>query len=183
MVALATVIAGLASETALGVNVEFDACPACADAAAAGIVAAVVYLLATAAPDALANEVDPDAGSLHAAEAARIRLADQDGREIVDDELSISQTINVVDEPETGPEAAAARPATTGHVPQLEDFQTVVDRLQLHPLPHGGGLGGRIEGRLFARDRLVGRFQVEIGLGVDRTPEGIRFRPRPPEGR
>ncbi len=44
---------------------------------------------------------------------------------------------------------------------RLEDFQTVLDRLELAPLGNHG-LCGRIAGRLYGFERSIGRFEVDV---------------------
>jgi hypothetical protein len=96
-----------------------------------------------------------------------IHLIDDDGKTIAADQIQADQSIELVpaddglatepddaegDEFEEGDHATSMR---------LEDFQTVMDELQLAPLGQRG-LCGRIGGRLYGFERSIGRFEIDV---------------------
>jgi hypothetical protein len=134
---------------------EFDGCPACCASAVAATERTVSYVLRRAAlrgPVELTGLDEP-------ASAVRIRIVDGRGR-----------TIALGETPERGGEAASS-PDDDSLAMRPEDFETVLDRLDLGPLP-GGGSEGSIAGRLYGFGRSIGRFEVEI------APPGRHLQPR-----
>jgi hypothetical protein len=136
---------------------EFDGCRACLDAALEAVAQAGMYVLGRAAPG-LFSEAE---GPMGMAYGMSVRLFDQAGAEIASDEIETEQTIELVeyfDEPDadfcTGDEA----PETTM---RLDDFQTVLDRLEVRP-EGSRRLHGSIAGSLFGFERLIGRFEIEL---------------------
>jgi hypothetical protein len=134
---------------------EFDGCPACCAAAVAATERTVSYVLRRAAlrgPIELAGLDEP-------ASAVRIRIVDARGLTI-----ALGETVEHGDRAASWPDddPLAMRP---------DDFETVLDRLDLGPLP-GGGSEGSIAGRLYAFGRSIGRFEVEI------APPGKGLSPR-----
>jgi hypothetical protein len=151
-------------------TVAFDGCPACCDAAVEAIAHASLYLLASAAPSVL-----PAHGDVLSYRAAlEMRLSDPQGRPLAHDRLEVEQRLSA---DVTGDEAAAAgheeplpqtgMPAHRDpHVPQAQEFQVLVDRLELAAEGQGRAeMRGVIEGRLFACELLVGSLEIAIGSG------------------
>ncbi|HEX8940908.1 MAG TPA: hypothetical protein VF763_12180 [Candidatus Limnocylindrales bacterium] len=154
----------------------FDGCPECRDAALGAIVAALEYVVGVAAPDLLAEGPGP----VRFAVRASVRLLDPAGVVLAEDTLHLEQVVERGDETatdeaaadETAAEEAAgatdledsAEDAATScdHVPRLADFQTMLDRLELARAPRRATLEGRVDGRLFAVERLVGPFEIAV---------------------
>ncbi len=145
----------------------FDGCTACVDAALDAIAQAVAYLVGRSAPELVGN----GEGALDLAYRMTVRVTGDDGRAIGTDELTVEQSIEAVpaeDEPAIsiaraddpgGEEDADDRPETTM---RLEDFQTVVDRLELWPQGEES-VSGLVSGTLFGYERCIGRFEVVVG--------------------
>jgi hypothetical protein len=164
--------------TRTGGTGAFDGCPACLQAAEDAIVESVLYLLASAAPTVLERPEEP--APIEYGATVALRLRDADGRTLLSDELEVHQLVEETLEdvspeglaggPRTGRPArantlfgAAGARARAGHELRLDDLQVVVDRLELTAA--GGtppGVAGRIEGKLFAFERLVGAFQIDL---------------------
>jgi hypothetical protein len=98
-----------------------------------------------------------------------IHLIDDDGLTIAAEEIRAEQTIDAVpvddylDPASEGSDAEANETETEedeGSM-RLEDFQTVMDRLELAPIG-AHGLCGRIGGRLYGFERSIGRFEIEV---------------------
>jgi hypothetical protein len=145
----------------------FDGCEACVDAALDATGQAAVYILGRAAPD-MSNQFD---GPVDMSYVLRIMLVDDMGKRLGSDEITVDQTISAV----AGDDSLETDPQTTGQESddeasgsatsmQLEDFQTVVDRLELAPAG-AHGLCGSIAGHLYGYDRPIGVFWVEVTPG------------------
>jgi len=97
-----------------------------------------------------------------------VRLVDDDGQAIARDKIRTEQTISAVPaeddlltiDTEDGGADAEADDFDEGSM-RLEDFQTVIDRLELAPLGRRG-LCGTIAGRLYGFERSIGRFEVDV---------------------
>jgi hypothetical protein len=142
----------------------FDGCPACVDAALDAIGQAGLYVLGRTAPD-LAGQTQ---GPLKMNYLLRVQLFDESGEKIGSDEIGAEQTIEAIrlsDESAgdagDAADAADADDATVRSSMRLEDFQTVLDRVELSPSgPHG--LCGSIAGHLYAFERSIGAFEIEV---------------------
>jgi hypothetical protein len=138
-------------------SLDFDGCPTCNDAALEAVEQATLYILGRAALD------QPGRGgeSIEMAYTMSVRVLDEQGRTMAQDQIAADQSIGFApadrergfadDETDTTDEGAGMR---------LEDFQTVIDRLDLGPL--GSGMCGQLAGHLYGFERLIGRFEVEI---------------------
>ena len=142
-------------------SLEFDGCPACTDAALDATQQAALYVLGRAALDQPAR----GGGSIEMAYTMSIRVLDEQGRTIAQDQVSAEQTIGLVeaDDDEDEDEVADVRDYRHFASMRLEDFQTVLDRLELMPM--GSGMCGVIAGRLYGFERSIGRFEVEVAPG------------------
>jgi hypothetical protein len=144
---------------------RFDGCAACVDAALDAVVQAGMYTLGRTAPS-VAGQAD---GPLELAYIMRVKLADELGERLGSDEVAVEQTISMAADDEwdeTAGEAPggdeAAEEDDGGHASmRLQDFQTLLDRLELAPMGRQG-LCGTITGRLFGFDRSIGLFQIEV---------------------
>lgn len=149
----------------------FDGCPACVGAALEAAEQAGIYVLGRTAPG-LASQT---AGPLEMAYRMKVRLFDETGEELAADELEAEQTIEAVrpddesveevvdtaDEDEDGGTGGDGEDHSTM---RLDDFQTVLDRLELAPAGPRG-LSGIIAGRLFGFERSIGEFEIEVAPG------------------
>jgi hypothetical protein len=138
-------------------SLEFDGCPTCTDAALEAVEQAALYILGRAALD------QPGRGgeSIEMAYTMSVRVLDEQGRTIAQDQIAADQSIGLVpadqddgladDETDESDERPGMR---------LEDFQTVVDRLELSLL--GSGMCGQVAGHLYGFERSIGRFEVEV---------------------
>ena len=88
-----------------------------------------------------------------------VSLCDDDGREIGSDEIEVDQTISAVVTDDEADEAGEAGEEPSSM--RLEDFQTVIDKLELAPAGTGS-LSGMIVGRLYAYDHSIGLFEVTV---------------------
>jgi hypothetical protein len=144
----------------------FDGCEACVDAALDATGQAAIYILGRAAPD-LANQFD---GPVDMSYVLRVMLVDDLGQRLGSDELMVDQTISAVgvDDPETSRQTAGEdsddEASETATSMRLEDFQTVLDRVELAPAGTHG-LCGSIAGHLYGYDRPIGVFWVEVTPG------------------
>ncbi len=152
----------------------FDGCTACVDAALDAVAQAVVYVLGRATPDLMA----PPQGPVSLDYRMRVRIYGDEDQEIGSDDLTVQQSIEAVPsdaeesefkiepaetEAESGAEADGAAPGEQRppSTMRLEDFQTVVDRLEL--APEGAHcLRGLVAGTLFGYERSIGRFEALI---------------------
>lgn len=142
-------------------SLEFDGCPACTDAALDATQQAALYVLGRAA-----LELPARGGSIEMATTMSIRILDEQGRTIAQDQIDAEQTIRAVETDEQDEEndesdaddEASRRDHFSGM--RLEDFQTVLDRLELSPM--GSGMCGRMGGQLYGFERSIGRFEVEV---------------------
>jgi hypothetical protein len=151
---------------------EFDHCPACNDAALDAVAQAAMYVLGHAAPSLAAQ--DPESSPIEMAYRLRVRLFDADSRRIAEDEFDTDQTIAAIDADSDWP-----RETTDWGIPygvderdpgsmRLDDFQTLMDLVDLAPAAAGigtAGARGGINGRLFGFERPIGRFEVEVASG------------------
>jgi hypothetical protein len=160
---------------------SFDGCPACRDAAIDAIAQAGLYVLGRTAPDVVEGSFGE---AVELAYDLRISLLDEDGRQIASDELEAEQTVEAVvadDEDELldeiATEGAGVDEPSEGM--RLEDFQTVLDRIELAPEGQGC-VRGRIAGSLFGFERRIGSFDIEVGPAAGRAdtkngrPERVR---------
>jgi hypothetical protein len=109
-------------------------------------------------------------GPLEMAYALKVKLLDESGREIGADEIAAEQTVSAIgiggeldgdgidttDEDEENGE-----PTEHGASMRLEDFQTVLDRLELAPAG-SQGLCGLIAGHIYGFDHLIGLFEIQV---------------------
>ena len=136
----------------------FDGCPACVDSALEAVTQASVYLLGRAG-----SGLAPQGG--HQVETSHIlavSLCDDHGREIGSDEIEVDQAISEV------PVAEADGAAGEGDEfegqkssMRLEDFQTVIDKLEL-AADGAGTFSGAIVGRLYAYNLSIGLLEVMV---------------------
>lgn len=144
-------------------SLEFDGCPACADAALEATEQAAMYILGRAAVG-LSDQGGPD---IRMSYTLNVRLMDDDGVTIASDEVSAEQSIGTVPEEDdltSEPDEDEGADLEDGEHEtsmRLEDFQTVMDRLELAPLGRRG-LCGKIGGRLYGFERSIGRFEVDV---------------------
>lgn len=145
---------------------KFDGCPACVDAALDAVVQAGMYTLGRTAPS-LAGPVE---GPLGMAYVLRVKLVGEMGEQIGADEVTAEQTISAVPlddewgeiaDEAVGEDEAEEDDAGDHASMQLQDFQTVLDRLEVAPMGKQG-LCGTISGRLFGFDRSIGLFRIEV---------------------
>jgi len=140
-------------------SLEFDGCPACTEAALDATQQAALYVLGRAALDQPAR-----GGSIEMATTMSVRILDEQGRTIAQDQLDVEQTISAVEaddeDDDTDETADTAERLDRFSGMRLEDFQTVLDQLELVPM--GVGMCGRIGGRLYGFERSIGRFEVDI---------------------
>jgi len=107
----------------------------------------------------------------------KVQLFDDTDEELATDEIEAEQAIEAVradDESVEDPAVTAQDDegwAMLGNDEEpsssmrLDDFQTVLDRLQLEPAgPHG--VSGTIAGRLFGFERSIGRFEIGVAPGL-----------------
>jgi hypothetical protein len=146
----------------------FDGCPACVGAALDAVAQAGLYVLGQAAPSIVGPAAAP--ASVEIAYRLVMRICDESGDPIGHDEIEASQTISAVpeddgwdeqaaeaaEEPEAGDEAVGSM--------RLDDFQTVLDLVQLAPAGRGG-VAGAIRGQLFGFERPIGEFDIEVHPG------------------
>ena len=130
-----------------------------------------IYILGRAAPG-MASQTS---GPLEMAYRLKIRLLDDAGDVLAADELAAEQTIEVVyqdDEPaetssgswySSGDETDAddTDPVTSM---RMDDFQTVLGRLELGPAGQSG-VTGVMAGRLFGYERSICGFEIEVAPG------------------
>jgi hypothetical protein len=144
----------------------FDGCPACVGAALDAIVQAGMFTLGRTAPG-MTSQVE---GPLEMEYSLRVRLTDELGGEIGADEIAAEQTVSAVGiggeqdgDPADATDEAEEEEADAEHGAsmQLEDFQTVLDRLELAPAG-SRGLCGLIAGHLYGFDRLIGLFEIQV---------------------
>jgi len=142
----------------------FDGCPSCVDAALDAVEQAGMYLLGRTAPG-LATQTT---GPLEMAYRMRVRLFDDTDEELATDEIEAEQAIEAVSDDDEWAEVwaeTAQDDEESSSSMRLDDFQTVLDRLQLAPAgPHG--VSGTIAGRLFGFERSIGRFEIGIAPGL-----------------
>ena len=140
-------------------SLEFDGCPACTEAALDATQQAALYVLGRAALDQPAR-----GGSIETATTMSVRILDEQGRTIAQDQLDVEQTISAVEaddeDDDTDETTDTAERLDRFSGMRLEDFQTVLDQLELVPM--GAGMCGRIGGRLYGFERSIGRFEVDI---------------------
>jgi hypothetical protein len=146
----------------------FDGCPACVGAALEAVGQAGIYVLGRTAPDL----VDQEGGPLDMTYRLKVRLYDDVGDELANDELSAEQTIEAVgpDELPLDEDSDLGDPEDDGtgwydhgtsSSMRLDDFQTILDRLDLAAAGRHS-LTGFIAGRLFGYERSIGAFEIEI---------------------
>jgi hypothetical protein len=157
---------------------EFDGCPACVDAALDAVTQAGMYILGQAAPT-LASRL-PGSDPLEMDYVLKVTLFDTDDREIATDEIEVDQEISAVAAADEMDDRGAdheadgeADQAADGEAdesgdegPQgsmrLDDFQTLIDLVDLAPAGSAGARGA-ITGRIFGFERPIGRFEIEVG--------------------
>ena len=142
----------------------FDGCPSCVDAALDAVEQAGMYLLGRTAPG-LATQTT---GPLEMAYRMRVRLFDDTDEELATDEIEAEQAIEAVSDEDESAEVwaeTAQDDEESSSSMRLDDFQTVLDRLQLAPAGPRG-VSGTIAGRLFGFERSIGRFEIGIAPGL-----------------
>ena len=137
---------------------SFDGCPACVDSALEAVTQASVYLLGRAG-----SGLAPQGGhQVDISHILAVSLCDDDGRDIGSDEIEVDQAISEVQVDEA---ANAFGPGDEFEGQEssmrLEDFQTVIDKLEL-AADGAGTLSGVIVGRLYAYNLSIGRFEVAV---------------------
>lgn len=137
---------------------SFDGCPACVDSALEAVAQASMYLLGRSGPGLAPHSED----AVEVAYIMGVSLCDDDGREIGSDEIEVDQTISAVMTDDEDDKADVVddvdlEPSSM----RLEDFQTVIDKLELAPAGTGS-LSGLIVGRVYAFERSIGLFEVKI---------------------
>ena len=88
-----------------------------------------------------------------------LSLCDDNGLEIGSDEIEVDQTISAVTADDESVEDGADGDEPSSM--RLEDFQTVIDKLELGPAGTAS-LRGVIVGRLYAYDNSIGLFEVTV---------------------
>ena len=137
---------------------SFDGCPACVDSALEAVAQASMYLLGRSGPGLAPHSED----AVEVTYIMGVSLCDDDGREIGSDEIEVDQTISAVMTDDKDDKADVVddvdlEPSSM----RLEDFQTVIDKLELAPAGTGS-LSGLIVGRVYAFERSIGLFEVKI---------------------
>jgi hypothetical protein len=143
----------------------FDGCPGCIDAALEAIGQAGLYVLGRSAPDLMGGA----SGPLEMAYRLNVRLLDETGMELASDRLDAEQTIEAVQPPddftlsedEAELDEAEDDSAIDETSMRLEDFQTILERVDLAPAG-ARSVSGMIGGRLFGFERQVGLFEIEV---------------------
>ncbi len=145
---------------------EFDGCPACVDAALDAVTQAGLYVLGRAAPSIV--EPAPNPGSLDIDYRFNVRICDEVGEPIGQDELEAAQTISAVVEDDTWDDATTLPPDDADEDDlhpagsmRLDDFQTMLDLVDLGPAGRGS-VRGVIRGQLFGFERPIGQFEIEV---------------------
>jgi hypothetical protein len=140
----------------------FDGCPACLDAALEAVTQAGLYLLGRAAPG-LAGQTE---GPVEMSYRLQVRLFDDGGVELAADEVDADQSVEAVTEPATQDDADLSDEGgdELETTMRLDDFQTIVDIVDLAPAGPDGA-SGRIAGNLLGFGHPVGRFTIEIAPG------------------
>jgi hypothetical protein len=143
----------------------FDGCPGCVGAALEAIGQAGLYVLGRSVPDLMGGSNGP----LEMAYRLNVRLLDEMGMEVASDRLDAEQTIEAVEPPDdfTLSEDEADLDETDDDSPiertsmRLEDFQTVLERVELAPAG-ARSAAGVIAGRVFGFERQIGLFEIEV---------------------
>ena len=146
----------------------FDGCPACIGAALDAIVQAGMYTLGRTVPG-MTNQSE---GPLEMAYTLTVKVVDESGQEIGADEIAAEQTISAIgiggeldgdgiDTTDEDVDEENADETEHGASMRLEDFQTVLDRLELAPAG-SRGVHGIIAGRIYGFDRLIGLFEIGV---------------------
>lgn len=140
---------------------SFDGCPACVDSALEAVAQASMYLLGRSGPGLAPHSED----AVEVTYIMGVSLCDDDGREIGSDEIEVDQTISAVMTDDEDDKADVVDDVDGGDGERssmrLEDFQTVIDKLELAPAGTGS-LSGLIVGRVYAFERSIGLFEVKI---------------------
>ena len=151
---------------------EFDNCQACLDAALDAVAQAAIYVVGHAAPSLTSQ--NPVFNPIEMAYRLKVRLFDDADRQLAEDEFDTDQTVAAVaadDEWTTEAADTAANEDALDGRPlgsmRLDDFQTLLDRIELAPAGMLGAAGttgasGGIDGRLFGFERPICRFEVEV---------------------
>lgn len=145
---------------------EFDGCPACVDAALDAVTQAATYILGQAAPT-LASRM-PGSDPVELDFLLKVTLLDDDDRQIASDEIEVQQAVSAVEADaqwdDTGARLAASD-ESDDEGPQgsmrLDDFQTLIDVVDLASTGSGGA-SGAVHGRIYAFERPIGRFEIEV---------------------
>lgn len=144
----------------------FDGCPACVGAALDAIVQAGMYTLGRTAPG-MTSQIE---GPLEMAYTLKVKLVDELGREIGADEIDAEQTVSAIgiggeldgdDLGTTDEDEENGEEAEHGATMRLDDFQTVLDRIELAPAG-SQGLCGLIAGHIYGFDQLIGVFEIQV---------------------
>jgi hypothetical protein len=149
----------------------FDGCPACVGAALDAVAQAGLYVLGKAAPSIVGSAAAP--GSIEIAYRLVVSICDESGEPIGHDEMEATQTISAVPEDDgwdertaevaEEPEASDGDGDAGGSM-RLDDFQTILDLVQLAPAGRGG-IAGAMRGQLFGFERPIGEFDIEVHPG------------------
>jgi hypothetical protein len=141
----------------------FDGCPACVDAALDAVTQAGMYVLGQAAPSVTGRTPNPD--PIEISYRLTVHLCNQAGRPIGQDEIEASQTLSAVPEEGSWTYEPADESEEGDRHPEgsmlLDDFQTVLDLVQLAPTGFGG-MGGAIRGQLYGFERPIGEFEIQV---------------------
>jgi len=136
---------------------SFDGCPACVDSALEAVTQASMYLLGRAGQNLSSTEDEP----VEMAYTLGLSLCDDDGHELGADVIEVDQTVSTVPADDEMDDTEVHPDDDERSSMRLEDFQTVIDKLQLSPAGFGG-LSGVIVGRLYAYDHSIGLFEVAV---------------------
>ena len=149
---------------------SFDGCPGCVDAALEAVTQAGMYLVGRSAPN-FVGSVD---GSVEMTYTMRVRLYDENGVQMATDDYEAEQLIKAVGDGDVSDEELFDVVAEADNGVEeygdhwtsmrLDDFQTVLDRLELAP-SGTRGLSGVIAGRLFGYERSIGGFEIGVAAG------------------
>jgi hypothetical protein len=142
----------------------FDGCPACVGAALGAVGQAGLYVLGRTVPG-LSYQTE---GPLRMAYRMTVELIDESGEPYACDELEADQTIQAVqpvDDFTIAAEPVDEETDLDSATMRLEDFQTVIDRLELAPAG-ARGVNGVIAGQLYGFEKSMGRFEIEVSPGA-----------------
>ena len=147
----------------------FDGCPVCAGAALDAVVQAGMFTLGRTAP----GMADQAEGPLEMEYSLSVRLTDESGSELGADDIVAEQTFSAIgiggeldgDGIDATDEYEDEDETEHGVSMRLDDFQTILDRLELAPAGPRG-LSGLISGHLYGFDRLIGLFEIQVAPAI-----------------